>query len=221
MDQRTLNMQDRRDRIVDAAERLIMRDSLSAFTMRGLADEVGLSVKTLYNLCSDKEAIAAEVEDRAFASLEAELRELPVDGDPIDQAIDLMVAAADKAIHRKAIVLPLIRAKHDADDQSKLRPIGFMGLGAQLAENALMRATKLGLLDSGLHPGLVARQLTLSWFGTAMLWGKGIVTDAEFVVRVRHVGACTLLPHAEGAVAARLRHDVFATESELLQHSGI
>lgn len=221
MDQRTLNMQDRRDRIVDAAERLIMRDSLSAFTMRGLADEVGLSVKTLYNLCSDKEAIAAEVEDRAFASLEAELRELPVDGDPIDQAINLMVAAADKAIHRKAIVLPLIRAKHDGQDDPKLRPIGFMGLGAQLAEHALARATKLGLLDADLHPELVARQLTLSWFGTAMLWGKGVVADAEFVVRVRHIGACTLLPHAREQVAERLRKDVVAAETELLQLTDI
>ena len=219
MDQRTLNMQDRRDRIVDAAERLIMRDSLSAFTMRGLADEVGLSVKTLYNLCSDKEAIAAEVENRAFESLEAELRALPNDGDPIDQAINLMVAAADKAIHRKAIVLPLVRAKHDAQDAPKPRPIGFMVLGAQLAEKALVRATQSGMLSPDLHPKLVARQLTLSWFGTAMLWGKGVLTDAEFVIRVQHVGACTLLPHAEGAVAARLRQDVLAAESELLQLS--
>lgn len=217
MDQRTLNMQDRRERIVDAAERLIMRDSLSAFTMRGLADEVGLSVKTLYNLCSDKEAIAAEVENRAFASLEAELLALPTDGDPIDQAIDLMVAAADKAIHRKAVVLPVVRAKHDGQDTQNPRPIGFMGLGAQLAENALLRAIELGLLSKDLPSKLVARQLTLSWFGTAMLWGKGVVSDAEFVVRVRHLGACTLLPHGEGEVAERLKADIRAAEKELLR----
>ena len=217
MDQRTLNMQDRRERIVDAAERLIMRDSLSAFTMRSLADEVGLSVKTLYNLCSDKDAIAAEVEDRAFCTLEAELTALPQDPDPIAQVIKIMTEAAEKAIERKAILHPVIRGDQEMSVRQQPRPLGFMNLGMRLVEAELIRASDQALLSKTLKPALLSRQITVAWFGVALLWAKGAVADAEFVCRVQHIGYCNLLAHADGRVSDVLRRAINDVETALAQ----
>lgn len=214
MDQRAINIEARRQRILDSAERLIMRDSLSAFTMRALAQEVELSVKTLYNLYGGKEAIAAVLEDRAYSSLEAELTALPDDQDPIEQVLTIMTVAAEKCIERKAIILPIWASDQDIKD-GPMRILGFMEFGADLAEAALIRAIGQGALMARFDPGILASQLTVGWFGTTKLWAKGVLGDSDFVVRVKHTGKCNLLPYADQKLADRLRQEIMSLEEHM------
>ena len=215
MDQRAANMRVRRDRIIASAETLIMRESLSRFTMRDLAEEVGLSVKTLYNLCGDKEAIAAEVEDRAYASLEAELQSLPEHVDPVAQVLAILAAGADKAIARKGILHPLLRGEDPEMPIRKPRAFGLIQSGAVLAERALRLAVQKDLLMAELDPHVVANQLSINWFGTAMLWARNMLNDEAFRVRVRYSGLCNLLPYATAQYSAELRQEIIALQTQL------
>ncbi len=216
MDQRAINMEARRQRILDSAERLIKRDSLSAFTMRALAQEVGLSVKTLYNLYGGgKEAIAAVLEDRAFSTLEAELTALPEDQDPIEQVLTIMTVAAEKCIKRKALIHPMWAGDKDRPLGSPSRPLEFMEFGAGLAEAALTRASDQGALEARFDPHILASQLTVGWFGTAILWARGALGDADFVIRVKHTGLCNLLPYAEQPLAETLRSEIVMLEKQM------
>ena len=215
MDQRAANMQARRDKIIAAAETLIMRNSLGSFTMRDLAEEVGLSVKPLYNLCGDKFAIAAEVEERAYTSLEDELLSLPEHVDPIEQAIAIMLAGANKAIARKAVLHHLWRGDHPMSDQKKPRSKGLVKAGSVLVARALVRAIQQDILLAEMDPQTVANQLSINWFGTAMLWSRDVLSDDAFRVRVRYSGLIGLLPFAYESVAATLRAQLFALQSDL------
>lgn len=215
MDQRAINMEARRQRILDSAERLIMRDSLSAFTMRALAEEVGLSVKTLYNLYGGKEAIASVLEDRAFSSLEAELTALPEDQDPIEQVLTIMTVAAQKAIARKALIHPMWAKDKDRPLGSPSRPLEFMEFGAGLAERALIRALAQKALDARFDPHILASQLAVGWFGTAILWARGALGDEDFVIRVKHTGLCNLLPYADEKMSRAFREEIASLEKQM------
>ena len=54
---RDRNVAERRQRILDAARSLIVKRGVPGLTMRGLARESGLAVKTLYNLWGGQDAI--------------------------------------------------------------------------------------------------------------------------------------------------------------------
>ncbi len=193
-----------------------MRDSLSAFTMRALAQEVGLSVKTLYNLYGGgKEAIAAVLEDRAFSTLEEELTALPEDQDPIEQVLTIMTVAAEKCIARKALFHPMWAGDKDRPLGSPSRPLEFMEFGAGLAETALIRALEQGALAARFDPHILASQLTVGWFGTAILWARGALSDADFVTRVEHTGLCNLLAYADDDTARRFRDQISALETKM------
>ncbi len=215
MDQRTINMEARRQRILDSAERLIVRDTLSGFTMRALAQEVGLSVKTLYNLYGGKEAIAAILEDRAFSMIERSLTSLPDDVDPIEQVLTIMIVAAEECVKRKALILPMWNIEGDSPKGGPTRRSEFMDLGAGLAENALSKALDEGALRADFEPALLASQLTVVWFGTVLLWARSVLDDGQFMTRVKHVGVCNLLPFAEGNLFDELRAEIVLLEKQM------
>ncbi len=215
MDQRAVNMEARRQRILDSAERLIMRESLSAFTMRALAEDVGLSVKTLYNLYGGKEAIAAVLEDRAFSTIESELIAMPEDPDPVRQVLKIMRVAAEKGIKRKAIIHPIWRGDQDSPNVPVSRTLAFMEFGAGLAETALANALDQGALKARFDPHILASQLTVGWFGTAILWARGALGDSDFVIRVQHIGLCTLLPYADQELGEDFRTEIASLESQM------
>ncbi len=215
MDERTANLQARRDRIISSAETLIIQDSLAAFKMRDLAEEGGLSVKTLYNLCGDKFAIAAEVERRAYATLEAELLSLPVLDDPIEQVLAVMQAGAQKAIDRKGIIHPLWRGGDIAEKPKSRRALELVQLGSHLAKQALIQGVDQQVFIAEVAAPVVAHQLSVTWFGNAMLWARDIFSDEAFLNHVRYAGLCNLLPYIDAEAVADVRDSIISSQPML------
>jgi AcrR family transcriptional regulator len=60
------DVEDFRDRLIDAATRIFAEKGLSGFTMRELAGAIGVSAMTPYRYFKDKEDILAAVRARAF-----------------------------------------------------------------------------------------------------------------------------------------------------------
>lgn len=65
---------DRREQILDSAERIIEAEGIDALTMRRLGDEVGMRAPSLYKHWRDKSALLAALQERALESMGAEMR---------------------------------------------------------------------------------------------------------------------------------------------------
>lgn len=63
----------RRDALIDAAERAVVRDGLAALRARDLAVEIGVSTGAIYNLVEDLDELALRVASRTLGRLDAAL----------------------------------------------------------------------------------------------------------------------------------------------------
>lgn len=75
--------------LLDAAERLVESDGLSALTVRRVADATGVTTRAVYSTFGSKEALVGQLGSRAFDLLGSMVAALPVTADP---AADLVAA---------------------------------------------------------------------------------------------------------------------------------
>jgi AcrR family transcriptional regulator len=67
--------QETRERIVDAAERLLIEEGTDALTMKRLARDLGYAVGAAYRYFSSKDAVLAAVQGRFLATVHRDLRD--------------------------------------------------------------------------------------------------------------------------------------------------
>lgn len=70
---------DRREQILDSAERIIEAEGIEALTMRRLGDEVGMRAPSLYKHWRDKAALLAALQERALGAIGSEMRQVAGD----------------------------------------------------------------------------------------------------------------------------------------------
>jgi AcrR family transcriptional regulator len=76
-DTRALNMQRRRERILQAARGLIGSLGFSGLTLRELAEAAGVTVPTIYNLIGNKDQLLRELNEEMMSHLESRLASRP------------------------------------------------------------------------------------------------------------------------------------------------
>ncbi|MDX1883815.1 TetR/AcrR family transcriptional regulator [Mycolicibacterium sp. 120270] len=115
------------DTILDAAARLIELDGVEAFTMRGLADDLGVAATSIYWHVGGRDKLFDSLVDRLLR----EMAHLPADGDtPVDRIACLAHSQRRALIERQH----LLAIAHERDRTPLLfLPIQQM-LAAQLAE---------------------------------------------------------------------------------------
>lgn len=113
--------------ILDAAARLIELDGVDAFTMRGLADELGVAVTSIYWHVGGRDKLFDSLVDMLLSHM----AHLPVEGDtPVDRIASLARSQRTTLIQRQH----LLAIAHERDRTPLLfLPIQQM-LAAQLAE---------------------------------------------------------------------------------------
>lgn len=113
--------------ILDAAARLIERNGVEAFTMRGLAEELGVAVTSIYWHVGGRDKLFDSLVDRLLD----QMAHLPAEGDtPVDRIAALARAQRAALIGRQH----LLAIAHERDRTPLLfLPIQQM-LAAQLAE---------------------------------------------------------------------------------------
>jgi AcrR family transcriptional regulator len=140
---RERGMNERRERIVDAAANLVSKRDVSALTMRALSDVAGVSVPTVYNLIGGRDDVLVAIWERAGEAIESELAALS--GEPIERCFQI----ADHCIARVTAPTSLIRSIYAeglgpvlfASDAGPLRRYG-MATGL-----AILEATECGDLE--------------------------------------------------------------------------
>jgi AcrR family transcriptional regulator len=113
--------------IMDAAAHLIERDGVEAFTMRGLAERLGVAVTSIYWHVGGKDALF----DRLVERLLGELANLPADGSaPVERIASLARNQRRVLIDRQH----LLAIAHERDRTPMLFLPIQQTLAAQLAE---------------------------------------------------------------------------------------
>ncbi|WP_237572623.1 TetR/AcrR family transcriptional regulator [Mycolicibacterium lacusdiani] len=138
--------------ILDAAAQLIERDGVEAFTMRSLADRLGVAVTSIYWHVGGKDALF----DRLVERLLGELANLPADGSaPVERIASLARNQRRVLIDRQH----LLAIAHERDRTPMLFLPIQQTLAAQLAE--------LGVI--GTDAALVLRAIQVHVISSAVM----------------------------------------------------
>lgn len=184
-------------RIIDAAERLL-RQHKTAFSMRDLAAEAGVSFATPFNQFGNKHAIMQALSARRIAVMEARYSAAAPSGD----AIQRVLLAVDTAT---AVML-------EEPDVNRA-VMGWLGTGGSVPGNVRAHSTALWALALGKGDGLtpigreyalhrLPEQLAFAFRGVLSFWTAGEFPDADLAGHARDMAYALLLGVSDGLCIA-------------------
>jgi AcrR family transcriptional regulator len=187
MDLRQRNIEMRKRRILEAARQLIAAEGLEGLSMRKLARQASLSVRTLYNLHGSKEQIVRGVIAQGFTSLIAGLERVPLD-DPLRACRAIIDFAIDGIFEEEAVYRPLLVVSFDEMGAAQQTRVGAPTLRYQ--RDAIVAAMRRGLLNDSISPELLASAIDQGFWATLLLWSRRWITDEQ--ARARALAAVDL-----------------------------
>lgn len=205
-----LHMSQRRDRILEAARRIIGRRGVEGLTMRDLADAAGVTPPTVYNLVGGKDAILAsllaQVLERALAATAAF-----EEGSPIDRAFAVSAAGYAELLAQPEYARALLRHFITTNHDDPLRRAIDVQHTAMMAE-VLRDAQAAGEIEAWIDAEAVSQSLYAPYVMAMIRWAKGDLDDAGLSRAARLGMALVLLGIARGATRARM--EVIAREAQ-------
>lgn len=149
-----------RQRLLDAAGRLLADEGPSALTNRRLATEVGVTTRAIYSLFDSKPGLLRALFQRAAHTMSTAMESVPHRPDPLDELRELSLA-----YRRAALDHPhLYRLQFEG---------GIAGYEPSAEDRALVQAsfgrvlrTVARAVDAGLFPGRSAEVITLQTWAT-------------------------------------------------------
>lgn len=209
---REVHCESRRQRILEAARRLIASSGMQAVTMRRLAKDAGLSVTTLYNLIGGRGKIVAALIDDAIDRMDDVLtREAPLD-DPIERCRAVVTVSIEYVVRNAEIFQPLaLSVSHDVADKMSNGDEAKRSISnraSRMQSLAIREAIAQELLIDLLDPDCLGSQIYHGWEAAFFLWGQGVLDEVEFRARALYGLYVALL----GVSSEKLRPKI---ESEL------
>lgn len=207
---RKLPKDQRRYKILDSVETLILETSSTDFTMVQLAKHVGISPTTFYNLFGSKGNVIYSLLNRALDTIVDGRDAAVTSTDPVEQAIDTMTHAAEVFVRNRDLYRPLYKFQLSERDTGG-RPL-YLNRGLEFWKRCLGGLVEAGYLVDNPTDGRFSRDdvalamLTHS-SGVIDLWIQDDVDDDEFVTRMTHDAALivsAVVPDAQRADIAAL-----------------
>ncbi|WP_028315249.1 TetR/AcrR family transcriptional regulator [Desulfatibacillum aliphaticivorans] len=179
-----------RKRILEAARSLILNEGMEALSMRKLAQESGLALRTIYNLFGAKENVVLAIFEQGTEGIE--------------KALDDVERAMCEGEWQPSYYIILLRAMEKVffDNQKLLKPaiqasasLHRMGSGAahemhqrrtQKFLNTLNTAVDKELLWGDVDLETAAILMYRNYFSVAALWAEGELSDRDLVVQGRY-----------------------------------
>ena len=177
-----------RDRVLDAAERLLAEER-AAFSMRDLADAAGVSFATPFNQFGSKAAIMFALSARRIALMQKKFAQ---------------AARPDTAMHRVLLAVDIaasVMLSAPAVNRAVMAALGAPSdeLGNVSSRSAALWAEALGD-GSGLLPAtrplaltVLPSQLAVAFRGVLSFWTVGEIPDRLLKTRARAAAATVLL----------------------------
>ena len=211
---RRLPKEERRHRILDGVERLILERGSADFTMHELASYVGISPTTFYNQFGSKGAVLYCLLNRGLDTLIDHRLNLDSNLDPVARAIAGMTEAAELFISKPRLFRPLYKFQLSERDMSD-RP-HYLEKGLEYWRYCLTGLSDAGYLKAsfgglGMDRDDLALVLLTHSVGVLDLWVQEDIDDNEFRARMTHDAAlivAAVVPEQERARIAVILREV-------------
>ena len=204
----------RRQRILDAAESLIRESGSTVFTMVELARRAETSPTTPYNLFGSKGTVLYSLLHNMLLDSLKEGGEAVASGaDPVEHAVMIMASTADRLISDPNFFRPLLQY-HLVEQDLKDRPRYMDGV-LQYWRRSVDGLVRTGRLsdeagDHGLSRDDVALALLTHSIGVSDLWVQGELRDGEFRARMIRDAAMLLFAVVDDEGRVKLRHIILS-----------
>ncbi|MEM1417869.1 MAG: TetR/AcrR family transcriptional regulator, partial [Myxococcota bacterium] len=183
MSLRAANVAARRQRVLDTALDLIVRDGLEGLSMRKLADEVQLSVRTLYNQFGSRTEILRHVVDALVTDIERALEGAEPTADPLGHCRAVMttsIALFERDVARSRAALSI--AFHGGPELTP-EQVRVPERGAAMIQHALEAAIAQGLLRDVLPAATLAAHVYENYEMACARWVDGRTSLEGFRLR--------------------------------------
>ena len=213
MNRREENRAERRDRVLNAARKLIAEGGIEALTMRRLAQDAELAVNTLYSLFggSREDILKAIIED-GIQDLDRILHEKTID-DPLTMAPAIANTVADYLLEHEGVFRPAFLAEAHAVHQGE---IGWGDVTAlELLREALGGAASEGHLRDDIDLDLLGQHIFQSFRSSGRRWAAREIEGDEFRARAVYAVYVALLAAGTDEVRSALLDSFHAAEREL------
>ena len=207
---REQNKQKRRHDIIAAAERLILQNKSTDFSMTDLAEEAGISMKTTYNLIGSKSKVLYILLSRSLDKIGTQSLNL-VDRADIASIVYMVEAPISVFTSLPDFYRPLLGYLLGTQNTTE-RPI-FMARAYQFWSRGLAAFEEQA--PEGLNLRMMALHLHTYFAGALDLWVQQEIDAEEFRRHLRCAAAITLLPHVSKEQRPKLQAhiDAFANSA--------
>ncbi|UGQ12822.1 TetR/AcrR family transcriptional regulator [Yinghuangia sp. ASG 101] len=197
--------------VLDSAREFVARHGVEELSMRRLADEAEVSVRTLYNLFGDKQGLIAALVQESFDAMDAaaEAVEATDPTDPIEriwEAVAVSVAATTRHVP-KAVVAAIVA------DPGLYRRLSRGWHGRQTVAESIEAATRSGALRADLAPDLLVQHAGTVFLHLLGRWAAGEIDERVLRAGVLHAFDVCLLAIARPHVRARLAEHAAGLEA--------
>lgn len=185
--------------VLDSARAFIEAHGVEQLSMRRLADEAGVSVRTLYNHFGDKEGLLTALIQRSLDSMDVAVHHLSAT-DPIERIWEAIAISIDKtaADIPKAVVRAVVM------DDRLVNLVNVRWTGWDLIVSEIGAATRAGALRDDLDPSLLAEHAAMVLFHLQRRWSADEIDDDELRAGALHAFDICLLAVAQPRARARI-----------------
>jgi AcrR family transcriptional regulator len=185
-----------RARICAAAENIIRTEGIDKLTMRRLAQQAGVSLRTPYNLFGSKTDVLIALLDEAEFQFDP-LSAAGAEGSAMAQVLGVLARieaffASDETYYR-GIYQAIMTSDHpEARSAGVARAI-------TTAQLLMARPAMRGELAPHTDSAALGRHLAIQLLAVLGMWGSGFFSNRESIAQVRRAWLAELLHHASAA----------------------
>lgn len=183
MSLREQGKQQRRDRILSAAEKLTIETGDTSFSMQMLAKEAGVSFVTPFNLFGSKAQILGALLRSKLASEQSAEQTPGSHSDPSSQALELAASVVKAITNNATLIRPLLLSVGGAEGPDH----------ASIYDWALSKWK--GILQDAIDAQFVRPDIDIDFYacamhvvlrGSASLWLRGELDDHQYEMQVQY-----------------------------------
>ncbi|WP_280824871.1 TetR/AcrR family transcriptional regulator [Mycobacterium sp. OTB74] len=185
--------------VLDAARAFVEAHGVEQLSMRRLASEAGVSVRTLYNHFGDKDGLLTALVQSSLDSIDIAVHQLSAT-DPIERIWEAITVSIDKTVAEvpKAVVRAVVM------DDRLVDLVNVRWTGWELIVAEIGAATKAGALRPDIEPALLAEHAAMVLFHLQRRWTAGDLDDSELRANALHAFDICLLAVAQPRARARI-----------------
>lgn len=188
-----------RRRVLDTARAYLDAHGVEQLSMRRLAEEAGVSVRTLYNHFGDRDGLLTALIRGSLDSLDVATQQLS-STDPLDRIWEAVAVSIDTLVAE--IPRSVVRAVLMDDRMVNEVNRGWTGWEPIVAE--IRAATRRGVLRDDVDPAVLADHAAMVLFHLQRRWTAGEIDTDELRAGARHAFDLCLLTIARPRARARI-----------------